>query len=121
MERDVSSDWGIVELEPEVRDWILALDDRSWIRVLHHVGLLARLGPNLGEPDTRQLRSKLRELRLYIDRVPVRITYFIATGRRIILLTVFQKDSRSAPREIARAERAMNRCILEGHTAGEDE
>jgi hypothetical protein len=49
-----------------------------------------------------------------------RITYYIASGRRIILLTVFRKTQRQERAEIARAERAMKRCIAEGHTAEEE-
>lgn len=45
------------------------------------------------------------------------MSYFIASGRRIILLTVFRKTRRQERAEIDRAERAMNRCVTEGHTA----
>ena len=52
--------------------------------------------------------------------VAVRIAYYIASGRRIILLTVFSKQHRRERAEVARAERAMRRCITEGHTAEDD-
>jgi hypothetical protein len=39
----------------------------------------------LGEPYTRQLDGKLRELRFHLDRRAVRVTYWIASGRRIVL------------------------------------
>ncbi|MBF6482399.1 type II toxin-antitoxin system RelE/ParE family toxin [Nocardia cyriacigeorgica] len=74
----------------------------------------------LGEPYTRQLRGKLRELRFYLTRDAVRITYWIAPGRRIILLTVFRKQRMREVAEIERAMRAMNRCIAEAHTVEED-
>jgi hypothetical protein len=48
------------------------------------------------------------------------IAYYIASGRRIILLTVFSEQRRRERAEIARAVRAMKRCIAEGHTAEED-
>jgi transcriptional regulator with XRE-family HTH domain len=51
--------------------------------------------PSLGEPCTKQLDGKLRELRFHLDEFAVRITYWIATGCRIVLLTVFHK-TRSA-------------------------
>lgn len=60
-----------------------------------------------------------RELRFYIGRQRMRISYYITTGRRIILLTVFSKTQRRERAEIERAERAMERCIEEGHTAEE--
>lgn len=50
----------------------------------------------------------------------VRITYCIATGRRIILLTVFRKQRQGERAVIDRAVRAMEKCIAEGHTV-EDE
>jgi hypothetical protein len=39
---------------------------------------LAGQGPLLGEPYTRQLDGKLRELRFYLNGLPVRVTYWIA-------------------------------------------
>ncbi len=45
----------------------------------------------------------------------IRITYWIASGRRIVLLTVFAKTQQREPREIARAVRAFQRCIAENH------
>lgn len=43
-----------------------------------------------------------------------------ATGREIILLTVFRKQRRRERAEIDRAIRVMETCIAEGHIA-EDE
>jgi len=43
----------------------------------------------LGEPYTRQLAGKLRELRFDLGRGRMRISYYIASGRRIILLTAY--------------------------------
>lgn len=50
------------------------------------------MGPLLDEPFTKQLDGKLRELWFYLGGRPTRITYWIASNRRIILLTVFVKD-----------------------------
>ncbi len=50
----------------------------------------------------------------------MRVTYWIATGRRIVLLTVFVKSRMREEREIDRARRAVVRCEAEGHTAEED-
>jgi hypothetical protein len=114
--------WGVVELEPEVADWLERLSDEEFGRVEFYVDLLAdRGGPLLGQPYTCQLRGKLRELRFYLGARgdAVRISYYIASGRRIILLTVFTKQKRRERSEIDRAERAMKRCIHEGHI-GED-
>jgi hypothetical protein len=111
--------WGSVELEPEVAKWLEALSDENFGQAAFYVDLLAERGVGLDEPYTRQLRGKLRELRFYFGRVRDRITSYIASGRRIILLTGFRKTQRQERAEIARAERAMKRCIAEGHTAEE--
>ena|SRR5437870_4649238 len=111
--------WGNVELEPEVRKWLEKLDDNAFGQAQFYVDLLEREGVGLSEPYTRHLRGKLRELRFYLGRERYRITYYIAKGRRIILLTIFKKSSQKELAEIARAEGAMARCVEEGHTAEE--
>jgi len=113
--------WGEVELEPEVRDWYLALDEDGQARVRFHIDRLAELGVGLDQPHTRQLDGKLRELRFYLGGRPTRVTYWIAPGRRIILLTVFVKTHRREGAEIKRAQEAMDRCVAEAHTATEEE
>lgn len=108
--------WGEVELEPEVDAWLTRLDDSSFGRAAFHIDLLEEKGPLLDEPYSRQLAGKLRELRFYVGRQRMRISYYIAKGRRIVLLTVFAKTQARERQEVARAERAMERCIAEGHT-----
>lgn len=109
--------WGEVELEPEVRDWYLALDEEDQARVGFHVDRLSEMGPLLDEPFTKQLDGKLRELRFYLGGRPTRITYWIASNRRIILLTVFVKTRQRERREVDRARRAYQQCIAERHTS----
>ena len=113
--------WGEVELEPEVSEWLEGLDDQRWAQAMFHLDLLEDRGVLLGEPYTRQLSGKLRELRFYCGGDRVRISYWIAPGRRIIMLTVFTKTRMRETAEIARAAAAMARCQREGHTAVEDE
>jgi hypothetical protein len=67
------------------------------------------------------LDGKLRELRLHLDRRSVRVSYWIAPARRIVLLTVFVKQRQQETREVARAKRALERCLAEEHTTEEDE
>ena len=104
-----------------VRDWLEGLDDQRWAQAMFHLDLLEELGVLLGEPYTRQLSGKLRELRFYCGGERIRISYWIASGRRIIALTVFAKTRMRETAEIARAEAAMARCQQEGHTADEEE
>ncbi|RBO87329.1 type II toxin-antitoxin system RelE/ParE family toxin [Nocardia puris] len=112
--------WGIVELEPEVRHWLESLPTAMFARAAFHIDLLADVGPLLGEPHTRQLDGKLRELRFYLDSEAIRLTYWLASGRRIVLLTVFAKSRMRERAEIERARRAFRRCVAERHTAEED-
>ena len=112
--------WGTVELEPEVWDWLEQLPTDQFARAAFNVDLLADEGPLLSEPYTRQLDRKLRELRFHLDRQAVRITYWIASGRRIVLLTVFIKTRMREDREIERARRALARCIAEEHDVAEE-
>jgi hypothetical protein len=105
--------WGTVLLSPEVRRWLDALSDDAQARVLIKLGYLEANGPLLGEPHTRQLGGKLRELRIALERDQVRISYFIASGRRIVMLTVFRKQRPRERREIQRAQRAQQRWRID--------
>ncbi len=107
--------WGTVELEPEVRDWLESLPTAPFATAAFYVDLVADRGPMLGEPYTRQLDGKLRELRFHLDGRAVRVTYWIASGRRIVLLTVFVKSRMRETAEVERARRAMARCMAEEH------
>ena len=77
--------WGTVELESEVRDWLEGLS-ATHATAAFYVDLLVEHGPLLGEPYTRQLGGKLRELRFHLGGQAVRVTYWVASGRRIVLL-----------------------------------
>lgn len=110
-----------VELEPEVRGWLENLPTAQFATVAFYVDLLAERGPLLGEPYTRQLDGKLRELRFHLDRRAVRVTYWIASGRRIVLLTVFAKTRMRETGEVERARRALARCMAQEHTVEDDD
>jgi hypothetical protein len=112
--------WGAVELEPEVLSWLGELPTSHFATAAFYVDLLAEEGPLLGEPYTRQLDGKLRELRFHLNRQSVRITYWIAPGRRIVLLTTFVKSRHREVREVDRARRAFNRCVAQQYSTDED-
>jgi hypothetical protein len=93
-----------------VRSWLAGLSDRDFGRVDFLVGLLAEHAEDLGEPYTRHLGGKVRELRFHLLRQQPRVTYWLAPGRRVILLTVFRKTRGAEAAEVARALRAQERC-----------
>ena len=113
--------WGTVELEAEVRAWLEGLPTDLFARAAFYVDLLAERGPLLSEPYTKQINGKLRELRFWLDRDAMRISYWIATDRRIILLTVFRKTGMRETRELDRARRVYRRCVQEAHTVSATE
>lgn len=72
---------GTIELEPEVRAWLEGLSTVQFATAAFYLELLAEQGVLLGEPYTRQLDGKLRELRFHLDQDAMRVTYWIALGR----------------------------------------
>ncbi|QKW33385.1 type II toxin-antitoxin system RelE/ParE family toxin [Actinomadura sp. NAK00032] len=60
--------------------------------------------------DLRHLGGKVRELRFVLDGSSVRITYWLAPQRRIVLLTVFRKTRQREEAEIDRARQAQKVC-----------
>ena len=102
-----------VEIEPEVRSWLAGLGDRDFGRVDFMVGLLAEHAEDLGEPYSRYLGGKVRELRFHLLRQQTRVTYWLAPGRRVILLTVFRKTRGAETAEVARAVQAQKICEAE--------
>jgi len=109
-----------LELEPEVEGWLVELRPADFATVAFHLDRLVDPGSELRMLDSRSLGDSLFELRFDLRRVAQRITYFFATGDRIVLLTVFRKQRMNERNEVARARRAMQRCIDEQHTAEDD-
>ena len=99
-----------VEIEPEVRSWLASLSGRDFGRVDFLVCLLAEHAEDLGEPYTRHLGGKVRELRFHLLRKQTRVTYWLAPGRRVILLTVFRKTRSAETAEVTRALHAQMIC-----------
>lgn len=81
-------------------------------RVVKLIDLLAEYGVLLKEPYTRQIRGKIRELRVKDNLGHIRVFYFTFTGRRFILLHGFLKKTDKTPeREIEIAEKRMKDFI----------
>lgn len=99
-----------IELEPEIEAWLDTLPLLDFARVDDLVGELAELGTLMDEPHSRHLGDGLRELRKTLSGRQTRITYWLAPGRRAVLLTVFVKTQRKERRQVERARKAMAEC-----------
>jgi hypothetical protein len=100
----------VIEVEPEVRLWLESLSDAHYGRVENAADRLAGQPTTLGEPLSRHLGGKLRELRFTLGRDQVRVTYWLAPDRRIVLLTVFRKTRMRETEEVERARAAQLKC-----------
>ncbi|EGJ76225.1 hypothetical protein STTU_3435 [Streptomyces sp. Tu6071] len=104
------------EIEPEVRGWLELLPFRLYRRVEDKTDRLLDAPTTLGEPYSRHLGGKLRELRFVLDGDAVRMPYWLAPQQRIVLLTVFRKTRMREAAEIERAFQAQKICEAEhGH------
>jgi phage-related protein len=111
-----------IEIEPEVRLWLMNLSDADFERAEHAAGRLSDDAATLGEPHSRYLGDGVRELRFDLghDREAVRLSYWLASGRRAVLLTVFRKTKQREEAEVARAKRAKVICEAEHGPAHEE-
>ncbi|MEV4129685.1 type II toxin-antitoxin system RelE/ParE family toxin [Nocardia sp. NPDC049707] len=103
----------VVEVEPEVADWLSSLSDRDFGRVDTYVGMLAEHAETLGEPWSRNLGDGVRELRFHLHPREMRITYWLAPGRRVVLLTVFRKTQMRETIQVERAKALRKVCEAE--------
>jgi HTH-type transcriptional regulator / antitoxin HipB len=67
----------VIEIEPEVRQWLDSLSDHDYGRAEFYADLLADNAETLGEPYSRHVGAKVRELRFHLQRQQVRITYWL--------------------------------------------
>jgi len=110
----------VIELEPEVKAWLERLPPQHYRQAEEKAELLARSPTTLGEPHSRSLGEGLRELRFMLDGNAMRVTYWLAHGRRIVLLTVFRKTRMREEAEVKRAKLAKELCEAE-HGPAHDE
>jgi hypothetical protein len=110
----------VIELEPEVRCWLEGLPPQRYRQVEEKAELLVRSPTTLGEPHARNLGEGVRELRFILGGNATRVTYWLAPGRRIVLLTVFRKTRMREEAEVKRAKLAKELCEAE-HGPAHDE
>jgi hypothetical protein len=100
----------LIGVEPEVRDWLESLTLTEYSKVEAMADILADNAETLGEPYSRHLFGKTRELRLHLGRGAIRISYWLAPGARVVLLTVFRKTRQVERAEVERAIAAQREC-----------
>jgi hypothetical protein len=110
----------MVELEPEVGEWLETLTPGIFAVAASRIDQLVEHGASLRMPHSRSLGGGLFELRFSLGRNAQRITLFFPGDRRIVLLTTFHKQRSNERLEVERALRAMRGCIDERHTADEE-
>jgi len=95
-----------------VLDYIKGLDEKNRAKVLKYIVFLKDNHGYLDEPFSKHITGKIRELRVDFSRHHHRIFYFVAIGRRIILLHCFLKKTERTPeREIKKALAYYNDAI----------
>jgi hypothetical protein len=110
-----------IELEAEVRQWLESLPSADYLRVMKLADYLADHAETLGEPQTRHLGGGLRELRFSLHGAEQRVTYWLAPGRRIVLLTAFRKTRMRESSEVDRAHRVQQDCEVRHRPADSHE
>jgi len=91
-----------------VHEFVLELDSKTRAKTLRYVQYLETHGPNLLRPYADVVRGKICELRIKFSHNNVRILYFFAVGRDIVLVHGFLKKTQALkPGDIELAERRM--------------
>ena len=98
-----------------VKDFFNSLPVSARAKVVRIMDMLVDHSVLLKEPYTRQVRGKIRELRIKDNQGAIRVLYFTYTGKRFILLHGFIKKTEKTPvRDIEIAEQRMNEYIIRG-------
>jgi len=93
--------------EPVV-EFLDSLPDSAHAKVIRYVELLTMYGVLLKEPYTKQVRGKIREIRVRDKKGAVRILYFGWTHARFVLLHgILKKSNKTPSRAIDIAEKRM--------------
>ena len=95
-----------------VREFLANLDTKTRARFQWSLDQLKTRNVQARYPLVRHLEGKLWEVREESQTNIFRIIYFFHTNRRIVLLHSFQKKTQRTPsREIAMAQKRMERFI----------
>ena len=92
-----------------VKEFIDSRTAANQAKIMAFIALLEERGPNLPRPYADLLRDGIHELRLKLSGDQMRILYFFAHRRRIVLSHFFRKNAAKVPnREILRAATARD-------------
>lgn len=89
-----------------VREFLDSLDNKMRAKMLREIGLLATNGPDLREPNSKNIGDGIFELRAKVGSDISRVLYFFFVGQRAILTNGFiKKTAKTPPAEIEKAKR----------------
>lgn len=88
-----------------VREFLGVLPDRLQMKVAAWLGMLQEQGPQLHRPYSDVVQGPIRELRISLGRLEVRLLYFFHGSRIIVTHGFLKKCQRLPPMEIKRAHR----------------
>ena len=97
-----------------VQDEILDLPDTLAARYVVLTRRMVALGPNLGEPHTKAMKSGLFELRLKGAEGIARVFYCTQVGRSIVVLHSFVKKTQETPDAELRLARKRLKDVQHG-------
>lgn len=80
-----------------VREFLDSLDTKMRAKMLREISLLAANGPELREPDSKNIGDGIYELRAKVGTDISRVLYFFFVGRRAILTNGFIKKTQKTP------------------------
>ena len=94
-----SVNWSVELLNHEVRQELEALPNDIRASFLRIAGLIEAFGlPNVREPYVKHLEGPLWEMRMKGRDGIARAAYVTATGRRVVVVRVFEKKTQKTPR-----------------------
>ena len=80
-----------------VREFLNSLDHKMRAKMIREISLLAANGPELREPDSKNIGDGIFELRAKVGSDISRVLYFFFVGRRAILTNGFIKKTAKTP------------------------
>ena len=80
-----------------VREFLDSLDHKMRAKMLREIGLLAENGPDLREPDSKNIGDGIFELRAKVGSDISHVLYFFIIGRKAILTNGFVKKTAKTP------------------------